>query len=392
MTNPTIAQDGRRYDLDWLRVIAFGLLIFYHIGMFYVTWGWHVKSQYSGELIEPLMLLTNPWRISLLFLVSGAAFRFATDRITLGTVAGKRSVRLLVPLIFGMFVIVVPQVYFEVVQSGAFTGNYIEFYGHYLTFDQTLNTPIPTWNHLWYIVYLWAYSMVLLPFIPLLRRVSAPSTSDAKFPAWLVLVVPALPLVVFLVLLRQSWPETHALVDDWWNHARYFYVFVLGFIIPKQQWFWDAVRRLTWPAVGLALVSYAIFIVLRQSGAFDGVTLLQATAIRSAMQFEAWLWIVAILGLGYRFLNVPSRALSYLNEAVYPFYILHQTVIIVLGMTLTTYQLGPTREAGLLVAGTFLGCWALYEFAIRRVAALRFLFGMRIGQSFKAPTANPQQV
>ncbi len=377
MTDP---QFTRRYDLDWLRVCAFGLLIFYHIGMFYVTWDWHVKSQYASAAIEPLMLLTNTWRIPLLFLVSGAAYRFATDRIHLGTVAGKRSLRLLVPLIFGMLVIVVPQVYFEVRQAGTFDGGFLEFYGRYLAFDQSFNTPIPTWNHLWYIVYLWVYSMVLLPFIPLLRRVSRPSMSEGTLPAWLVLVLPVIPLAIFVVLLRPDFPETHALTNDWWNHARYFYIFTLGFLIPKQQWVWTAIRRVTWPAIALAIICYRVYVGMRETGVFEDVTMLDVHLIRVFIQFEGWFWIVAILGLGYRYLNRPSRLLSYLNEAVYPFYILHQTIIIMLGATLTTYSVGAGVEASLIIVGTFGGCWLLYEFLIRRFGLLRLVFGMEIGK------------
>ena len=100
------SSDGasrRRYDLDWLRVIAFGLLIFYHIGMFYVTWGWHVKSVYAGPAAEPLMLLVNPWRLALLFFISGVAIRFATDKAP-GRLDLVRSrlLRIGLPILAGM--------------------------------------------------------------------------------------------------------------------------------------------------------------------------------------------------------------------------------------------------------------------------------------------------
>ena len=91
----------RRYDLDWLRIIAFGLLIFYHIGMFYVTWDWHVKSPHASMAIEPLMILTSPWRLSLLFLISGVATAFLLDKTRRGFFR-MRSQRLLIPLIFGI--------------------------------------------------------------------------------------------------------------------------------------------------------------------------------------------------------------------------------------------------------------------------------------------------
>ncbi len=101
----------RRYDLDWLRITAFGLLILYHCGMFYVSWDWHVKSSRASETIEPLMMLTSPWRLTLLFLISGAATRFMADKMKVGGFLSARMARLWPPLLLGVFVIVPPQSY-----------------------------------------------------------------------------------------------------------------------------------------------------------------------------------------------------------------------------------------------------------------------------------------
>ena len=147
---------GRRYDLDWVRICAFGLLIFYHVGMYYVTWDWHVKSPYASHTVEPLMLLTNPWRLSLLFLVSGVATAYLLDRRDKANQGflGQRSIRLLIPLIFGMAVIVPPQSYLEVVEKVAYAGTYFDFlklyYSAYHGFCKGSDCLIlPTWNHLW---------------------------------------------------------------------------------------------------------------------------------------------------------------------------------------------------------------------------------------------------
>lgn len=107
----------RRYDLDWLRIIAFGLLILYHCGMFYVTWDWHVKSRAASDAIEPLMMLTNPWRLTLLFLIAGAATRFMADKMSVAQLTGARMGRLWPPLLLAVFVIVPPQSYYEIVEA-----------------------------------------------------------------------------------------------------------------------------------------------------------------------------------------------------------------------------------------------------------------------------------
>lgn len=106
---------SRRVDLDWIRIAAFALLIFYHIGMLFVSWDYHVKSSHIVRAVEPLMLALNPWRLALLFVVSGVATRFMLDTARLRELAARRSVRLLLPLAFGMLIVIPPQSYFEVV-------------------------------------------------------------------------------------------------------------------------------------------------------------------------------------------------------------------------------------------------------------------------------------
>lgn len=166
----------RRHDLDWVRVLAFGLLVLYHVGMYYVTWDWHINSPAAGPALEPFMMLSSPWRLSLLFLVSGVATAFLLARARRDAAAangrvrflGPRSWRLLVPLAFGMLVVVPPQSYYEVVEKlpGGYHDGYLAFWGRYLAGDGSFCRGddclvLPTWNHLWFVAYLWAYTVAL---------------------------------------------------------------------------------------------------------------------------------------------------------------------------------------------------------------------------------------
>src|SRR4051812_26340283 len=202
------AVSDRRIDLDWIRILAFLSLILYHVGMYYATWDWHVKSPFSSPALEPLMLFTNPWRLSLLFLVSGAATAFMLRRLEPGALARTRSWRLLVPLAFGMLVIVPPQSYFEVVEKAGYTGTYGDFWLRYLAADRTFCKgkdclSVPTWNHLWFVAYLWAYTMILAAILKW-----APETKAAlerrvaqALSGWGVLLWPWLALAVVRILL-----------------------------------------------------------------------------------------------------------------------------------------------------------------------------------------------
>lgn len=173
----------RRYDLDWLRIAAFGVLILYHVGMFYVSWDWHVKSSRASEAIEPLMQLVNPWRLTLLFLISGAATRFMADKMSVWTLTASRMGRLWPPLLLAIFVVVPPQCYYEVFEALQAMGRanpaaspwlqdfyhkYVTASGHWCDADGCLTTP--TYNHMWFVAYLVLYTLALIPLLPLLRR------------------------------------------------------------------------------------------------------------------------------------------------------------------------------------------------------------------------------
>ena len=120
--------------LDWLRVLAFGLLILYHVCMFYVAdWGWHIKSAYQAEWLQLPMRLVNQWRMPLLFIISGLAMSFVIDRYSPGRLAARRIWRLLLPLVFGMAFIVAPQCYYEALSKGIIEPGFGQFMLQYLT-------------------------------------------------------------------------------------------------------------------------------------------------------------------------------------------------------------------------------------------------------------------
>src|SRR5262249_14928153 len=128
ISQPSDVAPMRRVDLDWVRIGAFGLLILYHPGMFFVPWVWHIKSTQPIAALEPLMLALNPWRLALLFLVSGVATRFMLRKAATGALLRSRSSRLMIPLIFGMLVVVPPQAYIQIVEAFGYKGGFVDFY------------------------------------------------------------------------------------------------------------------------------------------------------------------------------------------------------------------------------------------------------------------------
>lgn len=385
MMQQTITQSSdvaraRRIYLDWVRIAAFGLLILYHVGMFYVPWGWHIKSAHPVAALEPLMLALNPWRLALLFLVSGVATRFMLGKSTPGALSRSRSSRLLVPLVFGMLVIVPPQAWIQVVEALGYSDGLVAFYlKHYFAFGpQFCPKPciiLPTWNHLWFVAYLWVYTMalalVLLAVPNLAGRIErrlAPLLSGI----WL-LILPSLLFGIYRIALLPNFPSTHALFGDWYNHALFASVFLLGLLLAQAASFWDAIERQRWLALVLAAAFYASWIGLR---AFRDGGLPPRLYGGIAYGFYQWLCIVAVLGFARRWLNRDSAVRRYLTDAIFPYYIVHQTAIIVIAHALRGSGISTGVEAAIIVGGTAATCVASYEI-VRRVGWLRPLFGLK---------------
>ena len=376
----TPSAPSRRYDLDWLRIIAFALLIFYHIGMFYVTWDWHVKSPRASEWAEPLMLITNPWRLDLLFLISGVGARYMLDKMTLLTFAGSRFHRLFWPLLFAMFIIVPPQSYYEILdafrlgQVAPFPLSYPDFYVKYATgyggwCDGADCLRVPTWNHMWFVAYLLVYSLILALIWPLLKRLRL------RLPVWTFIVLPWLYMWLIRATLFPVFGDTHALTDDWYLHALYVFLFCLGALIGKSDTVFEAIRRGRWLWLCLATLAYAIFMPLSLWSGSD-LSPLALTGLRGAREAQAWFAILTLLGFARQHLSDKDGPLRRtLNEAVFPFYIAHQTIIVVGAFYLAKLGLPLWLEFSLLVALTAGGC-ALTYLIVRRIGVLRPLFGL----------------
>ncbi|MDR7333286.1 acyltransferase family protein [Roseateles asaccharophilus] len=377
--------------LDGLRVAAFALLIPYHVGMYYVTWDWHVKSPAASGVLEPFMQLSSPWRLSLLFLIAGAACHgLFARRGALGTLK-DRSLRLLLPLLFGMAVIVTPQAYYEVLTQAPELlpgdGGYLDFWRRYLQGgalcrgDDCLD--VPTWNHLWFLSYLWVYAVVGAALASLRLQ-----PREVDLPAWAWLLLPAVPLALLRMFVMPHWPSTHDLVHDLYNHLQYGLVFAIGWAsrTPLAQGLWPAALRLRWVALGVSLAGWVVVVAFNRH--YDDLKHLEgvvaaARAVRGAL---TWWSIVACCGWAQRAFTRESPALRAAAAAVFCLYILHQSVIVVLSQWLKPLALPWGLEAVLLIVLTFAIC-ALAYLCARRVPGLALLLGIQ-----RRPRAAPTGV
>ena len=380
----------RRYDLDWLRVLVFGLLIFYHISMLYVAnWGFHFKSAYQSETLANFMLIVEPWRMASLWIISGIAIRFILVKVSLIRYTFVRSLRLLLPLLFGVLVIVPPQLYVEMTANGALDMSYWQFYLAMFTDNNTLfeNYQAGIWphwdvNHLWYLRSLWEYSLAIIILLPLLNSSYITSASNWMFKQHIAVIILMLTIPIFIIQI--TWDQ------DTNRYPLGFTFLLYGYLIGWHASFWQQLKvnvktlLLTFMLLLIAFISFYNTVWLSLDDSTQPWLIITGMLIYSLVRVVG---VLMVLALAYKYLNKKSSLLNYFSDAVYPFYILHQTIIIVLAYNLAPMELGPIIEPLSIILCTILLCLMSFE-VIRRIDILKPLFGVRIKKNYSTTIRN----
>ncbi|RMF66639.1 MAG: acyltransferase [Alphaproteobacteria bacterium] len=373
-------HDQRHYGLDWLRAGAFILLIFYHVGMAFVPWDWHVKADHIVSWAVWPMRAVNPWRLLLLFVVSGFATAHLLDkRGAAGRMMRERLTFLGLPLLFGMLVVVPPQSWAEVREKGLFSGDFLSFYlDHYLAFDWRFGIILPTWNHLWYLAYLLAYIAVaaaLVGGLPQARRSAWCRRWAGLLGGWRLPATAFGALLTARLLLGPLFPVTHALVDDWYAHAQFAGAFTLGWLIARERRLLEDAARIAGLLLLLGIAAFAMRPLVE--GLAGGLPPLLRAGLDAPFFCAQQAAIpIALIGFAHRYWNRDNGLRRYLTAAVFCWYVLHQTIIVLTVHALKGTGLPALQEFILVTAATVAGCLAGYEL-LRRVPGLRVLVGIR---------------
>jgi surface polysaccharide O-acyltransferase-like enzyme len=372
----------RRYDLDWLRVFAVLILLFFHSARPFDEWGWHIKNETVSGFITNILQFINIWHMPLFFLLSGSAAWFALSLRPERSFAKERVKRLFIPLVFGMAVIIPPQVYIERIFRGQFEGSYFSFY------LEAFNGPYPegnlSWHHLWFLAYLFVFSLLALPIFKryLVDRKPAflKQLMDSMDGRW-NLFAPAIPLALYEAVLRPYWPNGNQnLINDWANFASYFTIFVYGFVLVSDQKYQLLIQRHGNKAIILSIVTALVLLLFYSVGGKLGLSKpvfgVLKLFYRIIWGFSCWFWLVALLSIGARFFNFANRLLVYANEAVLPIYILHQTVIVIATFFIIKLSL-PILPALILVTFcAFAGSIIIYDLIVKRIKLVYYPFGL----------------
>jgi len=319
-------------------------------------------------------LFLNQWRLPVLFVISGMGTRYALSYRSWNTFLSERGSRLLIPLLFGSLVVVAPQVYIERIVNGADYSSYLDFYPHY--FEGIYPTGNLSWHHLWFLPYLLVYSIILTPvFIYLRNNPEGQFIIKAKalFSKPLGALVFLLPLLIIHVTLSPIFPTTHNLIYDWYNFTFSLVLFFYGFLfISLGEVFWNGLKRYRKMALVIGLISFICYLSIIADWVLPNDEIL----INIFKILNLGSWIVVVFGYGAKYLSRPGKWLAYANQAVYPFYIFHQTIIVMLAYFLYDYAVNDFLRFIILLVGTFIGCLVGFEI-VKRLKITRILFGIK---------------
>jgi glucan biosynthesis protein C len=374
MASQGSVQPIRRFDIDWLRLLAVFMLFFFHsTRIFDVYEQFYAKSSQTSGLLTFLFLdLVNPWFMPLFFTLAGASTFFALGFRSAGQYAGERFRRLFIPFVFGLLVIVPPQSYLGLRGHSDYGASFISYYPSFFRIiPQDLDGYFLggfTFGHLWFIIYLFVDSMVALPLFVYFRgeRGGRLARRLGRFfsPPAMIFLPAFLPIIMGLI------------VDLNPNPLYYLAFFVYGYVLMTDPRLGEAIDRHKAAALVLGLGLYLIWLTwlwIRH----PAVPWQLAFFLDLHKGLLPWISLVAILGYGRKFFSFSNRFLRYFAQASYPYYFLHQTVIVVLGFYILKWRVGLGFKYAAIVAASFLVTAAFYDLAIKRFQVTRFLFGLK---------------
>ncbi|WP_462247280.1 acyltransferase family protein [Ekhidna sp.] len=343
----------RRYDIDWLRVIAIGLLLVYHVAIIFQPWAMFIGFIRSDEMLENIwkpMTMLNVWRIPFLFYVSGMGVYFAIRKRNWKELLLERSKRILIPFVFGILAIV-PL--------------------HFLVFQRYYNMPLG-YNahpaHLWFLGNIFIYVLMLFPLFFYLKKIEGGRFME-RLSLFMSNPIGPISITIFFILetivVKPQVFELYA--QTWHGFFLGLLAFFFGFLfVYAGKSFWQTILKWRWLYLGMAVILYVMrlmFFELKSPGYL--------------MAFESNCWILSVFGFGYKYLNKPSKILSYLSQAAYPVYIIHMFTLYTGAMIFLPLDMSVALKFILITVFTGITGCLIYEFSIKRIGFLRPLFGLK---------------
>jgi len=388
-TDPPRGRTARLHYLDWLRVILIlGVFVYHAVSPFRAGLDWHINNPERSVTLTSILVFIWPWALPLFFLVAGAASMFALRRRSNRQYVSERVARLLIPFVVGSILLSPLQAYLEALHKGTYQGSFLSFIPEMLAEKTSGNlfTPLTftEWGfHLWFLAFLFAYSLLALPVFNWFK-----GDAGQSFISWLGRLVERrggillflIPLALARVLVQPFAPEEHG----WLDFVYSFLFFILGYILYSDDRFESAVRRDRWLLVAGGLLNLVAFGGLFAAFGDTALAWVQTEtfvfpgSIIGIFLFtlSSWCWALCVLYLAMKHLDFTNRWLAYGNDTIMPLYLFHQPVIIVIAFFVVQWAAGMPLKLLVVVLGSFLVTLGLVEL-VKRITVLRGLLGMK---------------
>jgi glucan biosynthesis protein C len=382
------AASNRRYELDWLRVLAILIVFLYHSTRFFNLGDWHVKNVNTYVWVEIWNIFATRWMMPLFFIISGASLFYVIGRSGgFSRFYADKFLRLMIPVLFASVTHSAWQVYLERSTHGQFSGSFFSFLpgyfsGVYLGIGMPGNFAYHG-MHLWYLFFLFIYGLICYPLFTwlktggrsILNRIASLFAKPGLIYLWF-----ALPLVIMKALIPQPVLDAGS---GGWGFLYYIWFLISGFLIVSSDRLQRTIksqRRISL-LLGVALMSAFLYQLFSPSRVAFQVWMSDWTYTLLSF-LSAWCWLFAILGFGMRYLAFDRPVLRYANEGVLPFFILHQPVLLTVGYFIMTWEINDFLKWAIVFSSAFIIIIALFAFLIRKFDLLRFLFGMKTTRPF----------
>jgi len=378
-------QNSRLYYIDWLRILAFGLLFLFHSWRPFDHYGWNIKNVDQSMIFDLLTFFTHGWRMDLIFLISGVGTWFALNSRK-SAFFFDRMKRLIIPFLFGIIFIIPPQKFYEAISFYGFHGDYLQFLKAWpvYAFSQNFGASVLFWfghlgAHIYYLPYLFSMTVIVVPVYKFFqkRNINFERLESLIITPWGVFLL-ILPLIAIRYGLKPIFPG----YTDWADFFSYMCIFVYGFILMKNHKFVEIVKQRMWLFLNIAILSNVLLLYfIKQSDANMqlymkpeyGFNHLYLSVLSVLISF---CWVMFFVGLAAKKLNFNHKFIQPANTAILPIYILHQTLIVVFGYYIIQLD-APIIIKYLLIAGTAIPSSVLLYLLVKRFGLLRLMFGLK---------------
>ncbi len=387
---PQAIASARWLWLDWVRVLAMGMIFLFHSSRPFAPPSWHIMNQTLSLGFTLFDIFVSGWIMPLFFAVSGIAVYFSLAKRSASQFAMDRLARLMIPfLLVGLLFILPVNVYYDAVFHGHFTGSFLSFYfGPYFTkfFPFDLNFS-PTYFadsnqgiYLWYLFWLFVFSLITVYLFKWLAEERNRSRLSKLFDASnrrggiLLFAIPLIIVNIAAVPPYFVFPTGYG----GWKLPAYLVLFITAYVMASSPKFEESIEKSKVPALLLGIITSLLVIVLSKV-ALSGPSAMERyyVPVSIVWALNGWCWVVAILGYGCKYLSFDHKYLKVSNELVLPFYVLHQSVIVAIAFYVVGLDLSVIEKYFIIVIASFSIIITLL-YPISKINLLRFLFGMRM--------------